>query len=390
MRVRYIDTFCNDTMHEQFNASLLLMCLFLFDKVEYRAHASSSKHILKLIEGRYTNTLVKKYIFVWNGTGRWDNLIKTIISTIQNIRILLCSKRSDLLIFNYNNLFSVRLFNAINRQMKRNVVIFCHGELELILPTPDSAGLLHRLLAKKARNFFANPKSVIGKTLYFAVMGDSIKENLTRILTPEQAKQIISVNHAYIFDSTSEPKSSKSDSTLHIGTVGVFNKLKGGGSLLKLAELLNLKNRNDIDLSITGRIYYDIDQLEAAGVNIPQNRGVEPLSRAEFNSRIDKLDYILFLYPKDSYKLIASGAIMDSIARCRPIISTNNDYFSYLSNKFGKFGLLLDSVEQMADYIEEKSFEIEQYNFTQLQVILSPYMMKEELQSELKRIQFIS
>ena len=73
------------------------------------------------------------------------------------------------------------------------------------------------------------------------------------------------------------------------------------------------------------------------------------LSRAEFETHIKGLDYILYLYPTDSYKFTASGAIMDALKMHKPILSLHNDFFDQLigNHPIGYMGNAVEDLEQI-------------------------------------------
>lgn len=63
------------------------------------------------------------------------------------------------------------------------------------------------------------------------------------------------------------------------------------------------------------------------------------------------LDYILLLYPADTYRLIASGAVLDCIRFRKPVLALATEYFRYLFDKFGRFGYLADSVDELTELL---------------------------------------
>ena len=67
--------------------------------------------------------------------------------------------------------------------------------------------------------------------------------------------------------------------------------------------------------------------------------------------QITQLDYILYLYPVNSYKLTASGAIMDALKLEKPILSLYNDFFNALL-KDNPIGYIKGSVEELAEVIK--------------------------------------
>lgn len=128
----YIDTFSYTTTHEMFNASLLSMCSIVFDNVTYLAGKDSSNNVTRIAEKHLRNNVDRRYCFVWKGNGRWNFLMRFVTGALQNFRFLLVSSKDVTLIFNYNNLFALRLLNWLNKYARRDVLVFCHGELEAL------------------------------------------------------------------------------------------------------------------------------------------------------------------------------------------------------------------------------------------------------------------
>lgn len=391
-RVRYIDTFCYRSMHEQFNMSLLLMLGFSFDKVECRA----GKFFISKIKSRFSNKDIQpiecRSVFIIRGNSRLALLLRYLISVVNSCRFLIFTPSDRVIVFNYNNLFAVRILNLLNKICHKKVVIFCHGEMELLLPVPAKAGWLHKVLSFLGSNFFLNVKTEIAKGLYFAVLGNVVKENLSTLLSANKTEHFIAVDHAYLFDKDIRDKSKPSKTGLYCGCAGVFNKTKGADQFLELVRKLKLNKCQDIHFSITGVIAYNTDILEEAGIDLPENKGCAPLTREEFDQRIDKLDFLLFLYPRLSYKMTASGAILDAINRGKPIIAIRNDYFEYLFQKYGSFGFLVDDIEEMVDLLNRLIVDKNLYpdiDFEEFRKKLSPEYMKDELRTSFSDIGYL-
>lgn len=391
-RVRYIDTFCYRSMHEQFNMSLLLMLGFSYDQIECRA----GKFFISKVKSRFSNKNIKPVectsVFIMPGNSRLALLLRYLISVVNSCRFLIFTPSDRVIVFNYNNLFAVRILNLLNKICHKKVVIFCHGEMELLLPVPVEAGWLHKVLSYLGSNFFLNAKIRIAKGLYFAVLGTIVKENLSTLLPANKTEHIIAVDHAYLFDNNIPDRCKPLKTELRCGCVGVFNKVKGGDQFLELARKLELNRRQDIRFSITGVITYNTDILEEAGIDLPENKGHAPLTREEFNQRIDELDFLLFLYPRLSYKMTASGAILDAINRGKPIIAIRNDYFEYLFRKYGSFGFLVDNMEEMADLLNHLAVDKNLYpdiDFEKFRKRLSPEYVKDELMDSFSDIGYL-
>jgi hypothetical protein len=159
-----------------------------------------------------------------------------------------------------------------------------------------------------------------------------------------------------------------------------------------LAKILKFKGIDNVNISVTGKIDFDISLLREAGIDLPSNDGESMVSIVELKNRINQLDFILYFYPIDTYKLTASGALFEAINRKRPIIAIRNEYFEYIFNKYGSIGYLVDTLDEMADIIYRISSGIENhvdYNFEQIQKLLSPNNLAIILEKQLREIGFI-
>ena len=128
-----------------------------------------------------------------------------------------------------------------------------------------------------------------------------------------------------------------------------MNKAKGINKYVDLYRLLPESAKNRFAFSIVGNIQTESSILE--DTDICYETGDVPLSRDEYDRRIQELDYILYFYSSDAYKITASGAIFDAINMRKPIIAIRNDYFQYLFDTYGEFGYLVDDIYQMREMI---------------------------------------
>lgn len=390
MKIRYIDTFSYKTAHLQINASLLVMLSKIGNEVIYYAGKSSMAEVYSLLAKSNVEVLnvQANSIFVCGGNNRLSLLMRYLISAFMNLILLVRSHKKDVIIYNFNNLFSLRLINAVNGIIKRKVLICCHGELELLSDAVNEGGGLAKCLRYLARDFFLKPRK-IQNNVYFMVLGDVILKNLRSYLTKEQLKKFISVDHPYIFiKQTQDTNKTKWAEGLHIGTVGAFSQIKGADLFVKIVS--EVKNPS-VHFSITGRIFYPMVLLQQLGVDTAIDADKKALSQKIYNERISRLDYILFLYSPNSYRITASGAVMDAINLKKPIIALKNDYFCYMFEKYGSFGCLFENIEDMTAFlsnqIQKESLQI--YNFEKIQDLMSPQYIARNLHCELKRIGFI-
>ncbi|MFH6994874.1 hypothetical protein [Flavobacterium sp. FlaQc-48] len=387
-KVLVVDTYSQKSLHEMFNASLFLMCSMIFKKVELRISKSSYENYLKIINRESPKNIEYNNVWVIAGNGRFSLLIRYLFSALQNIKYLIISPKDTVLVFPYNNLFSLRVLNFLNKFCKKKILVFCHGEMEGIVVDVEKTGFLHRLLLKLARDFFLNKKVKISEGLYFSVLGDALKQNISEIVDDGKALKFISVDHPYLFGGGI--KKIKDDAELRIATVGTINKTKGFFSFLEFAKKINSTIKEKVKISIVGSCTENSNLFNGSGIELSSNSSAL-LNRDDFNNRVNELDYILFFYPKNSYNITASGAIMDAINFEKPILALKNAYFQYVFKKYGSFGFLFENINDMVLKVEDLSNNksLPNIDFISLKNKFTPEALSTQLLNELFRIGFL-
>ena len=386
MKVKYIDTVCTNTQHIIFNASLLAMLGKFYPNITFYGEKNNMIEVLDVLDQNHINTssLRTKKILLPIASSGIRSFFVLIFSFFYNLYFIIFANKKTLLVFNYNNLIAVRSMNFINKLFNRNILIFCHGEMEFLISDIKQYGPLNSLLWKFAHHFFLNKNIQVHHKIKFVVMGEAILQHMRETVPDNIGKAFISVDHSYFFNNTHFPYSPSRQ--LKIGTVGVFSKIKGGDDFCKLYHLVE---KSKVRFSITGRIFYDMNIINSMDIDLPNNKGANAIDREELEKRIQELDIILFFYPKDSYKLIASGAIMDAISMKKPILAIKNSYFSYIFEKFGSFGFLVDSVEEMAKTIEILKKKDLAFDFDNIQKKMNIISISKQLKEQLTKMNLL-
>ncbi|MEZ0184332.1 hypothetical protein AB9T89_18970 [Flavobacterium oncorhynchi] len=387
-KVLIVDTYSQKSLHEMFNTSLILMLSMIFEKVDLRISKSSYENYLKIIDRKSPQNIKYKDVYVIEGSGRFKLLLRYLVSAFQNAKYLIISPKDTIIVFPYNNLFSIRMLNFLNKFFKKKILIFCHGEMEGIVIDVEKTGLLHRVLLKLSRNFFLNKNVKISDGIYFSVLGDVLKQNICKIIDTDKADKFLSVDHPYLFEIGK--KNIKQTSKLNIATVGTMNKTKGLLNFVKFANKINPLVKGKVNISVIGLVSENYNLFDGSCIELTPDNKVS-LSRNDFDNRVNDLDYILFFYPKDSYTITASGAIMDAINFEKPILALNNSYFQYIFSKYGAFGFLFDTVDEMVSKVEILSSTETTLNidFHSLKAKLTPKALSSQLLNELIRIDFL-
>ena len=353
--VKYINSYANKEHHEQFNA-ILLFALNSYFRVKMYSGKDSKNNMYRTLreKGYKIRNIDNQNLLVLKGKSGIPNFIRFLFSALYNLLILLCSKKNDILVYNFNNPLSLYSLNKVNSLLKREILIFCHGEMELLIN--NEGGFLAKILRWHLRYFFLKKRKLFIK---YCVLGDSIIENLKPIIK-EKIDDFISIDHPYLFEKRGIKEKSIS-SRISFATIGELNDFKGLDSYLKLLDKVDKENKNFL---VIGNVSHKLEEFEKRGVIVKGKDNF--IERKEFENLISDIDYALYFYTKDKYKITASGAVLDAINARKPIIALKNDYFSYLFGKYGQIGYLFESIEEMSNRIDllndnKKIFNFEKY-----------------------------
>jgi glycosyltransferase involved in cell wall biosynthesis len=352
----YIGTYAKWEMHQMIDVCFLHTCALVADKVVCYKDVTTLDYVKAMgREHGFNDRVVIKRIHIIRSKNRFLEFLGFLYAAILNIVLYLRNCRKDYIVYNYDNVFSLHVINFLNRIFSKKVVILCHDEMELLIT--NSGGGFAKLKRKLVRNFFGSNR--IEKNMEFVVLGESICKNLRNVLPESVHSHFHSIEHPYYFH-TIIPKE-QYNRPQNIGLVGVISESKGLNDFISFVNLvseLSLK----VDIKVIGRIsthqydkFFKDKQVDITWKYLP---------RDEMERRIAELDYILYFYPKDSYKLIASGAVFDAVCMNKPILAIRNDFFEHVLHSIGYPSLLVDDVEELADFVKQQkplSYDINQY-----------------------------
>jgi hypothetical protein len=345
MNVRIVDTFSKYHTHEAFNSALLSMCSSIFESIEYVCSSSTREAVKNMLynHGKLRDIDdVKFHDIQVLQFGKFDKLMKDRARLLQDSFYLLTARKNVLIIYSGGGYaFLLWWINILSYIFRRNVWIFCHGEIEtMLLKSPKykfyNIGMYYKQMLYKGFLKYGR----INKRMRCCVLGNSILDNLQPYLNRHNKKRFLSINHPVLFNNRKKEQHN-SNTSLKIGTVGGMNEEKGLSRLLHIAERL----KGVVTISVVGLIHDKIDYGKYSYINFISKDNKMSIPRETFDKEIDSLDYILFLYDINSYKFIASGALFDALIMGKPIISLHNDFFN-------------DTLKLPAGYLLDTSDEI--------------------------------
>lgn len=347
-RLVYVDTNSTGVFHKGFNSSSLLMFSLIYKKVEYYASESSAKNVLLDLNGEWPKNVVYHKIKINNPEDKKGKIIHHLLQIYYTFYLIIFSNNKQTLYFNYNPILILRQVNWLVKILKRKTIITLHSELEFLFNqnfhnlNKFSISSLKSL--QKENYLWAN-------SLYFCCLGEHIKKNSKNILSKNTWEKLLYFQHTWIFDNVDEKNKEKIDNKINIGFVGTIREEKW------LESIIYLKNKlgNDrFNFNAIGRIFCSPQILQNAKINFIEGANQHFVSDHLIKKELNKQDYIVFLYPKDSFKVTFSGSIFDAINSERCILALHNDCFDSLFKK-AKFGKLFNNIDQIIDFLHNNN-----------------------------------
>lgn len=350
-RITVIDTFSYNNFHTVFNASMLSIYSSIYDEINYYGQLSNYENIKKIITQDTFSKINFNRTTGIEKNGKYQLLAKYLYSAFTSLRSLYVNRNNGVVIFHNNNFILLYAFIFLAKRIKKvKIVIFCHGELGILTDLSNNGKLvrIERYILRKCLI-----QKYIPDNLNFIVLGDSILNEIQKQLPEKNKACFFSLDHPYLFTECCfhDMQCNSSFSVVKLGVIGLTNKSKGLNEFIELAKYIQ-QNRLPIQLIHIGEIIYDISILESLGVKVVKRINGE-LDRDSYIRNIKEVDYTLFLYPKESYKLTASGAIFEAINQNKPIISLNNSFFEYIFDKTDSIGYLYSDLETLKNKLIE-------------------------------------
>lgn len=372
----FIGAYAKNTLHQLYDTGLLHASSLCSDKVVCYKDKSTFTFI-KESEEKYNfgENIELRSIRAYAPHNKLLYVLGMLLSGLTSVFLLFKTKREDVVIYAYNNLFALHTLNLFNKFLHRKIVISCHGEMELLTNNVQgSIANIHRLILT---DFFKKRKA--DDNIRFLLLGDSMVKNIQPYVSSHNIRHFCSIECPCYMEDVQQVASSIKK-TIKIGVLGTLSPIKGLSEMISF--IVKLKEKGiDFDFSVIGGVsmgnkkYSEI--LEKYNVNIKGGS----LPRYLFEKEILNLDFVVFFYPRDSYKLIASGTLLDAIALNKPVIALKNDYFNYILKKTEHPSILCDNVDEMVDsFVEGRANDLYNMDFNSSKSLFSPVSISKQLQ----------
>lgn len=342
-KIIYVDNFSTKNFQEIFNVSSLKMMSDVFDEVVYYTSKSNKVATYGLFN-EVPKNIKYRFIPIIGFSNALGNVIRHIFPIITSLYVILRTKKKDVIYFNYNVLWAMPFINFLSKTLNKKVVLMCHGEMEYL-----TNGVKINVISDYFLKRFLSKSFKLSRSLYFCVLGEHIKKNLKILLPQHVSDKFLFFNHSHVFKTIAQ-KNKIISSEVNIGLVGTVRSNKWLSSIIELGQ--KIKDSPHINFTAIGRVYCDVQTLHDVGINIVNESDSRFLSRNEMDNAISKLDYVVFLYPKESYKFTASGALFDAIDQEKQILALKNDYFNSIFKHCPQIGKLFNNIEELSNYIK--------------------------------------
>lgn len=330
----------------------------------------------------------KKINVIGHGKSKLKSVMHFLKSMYQNIKFIILSRKDDKLLYLSVNPIGLFIMKIINKILNREVYMVCHSELEFLIAENDK--YLSNIYKKIARVYRYSFNKIKNDNIKYIILGESIKKNLLKESKNINKKNLIVIDHPYEYKKLDNEDMDINKDVISIGCVGIGSIAKGTENIFKIAEFFKEEIENKkIKMSIIGKITDEVKVF--ANKYVEYLNDGDMLPRGEYEKKIKELDYILYFYPKDSYKLIASGAFFDAVSLEKPIIAIENDFFRYYFDKLGDIGDLGNNVDEMKEKIKDilkddkKRYEIQIKNLKKAKESLSILNIVNQLMKQIKK-----
>ncbi|MDE1192048.1 MAG: glycosyltransferase [Arachidicoccus sp.] len=295
---------------------------------------------------------VENTLFYKNGSGVFSKFIQFIYQRVYKdgfffIRLFRkIDPKEDVLFITHMHPITFFFFKLIKIFFpKIKVLIVLHGDADSVLTRnkhnlPVSFwGIIYMLGFKiKQANCYYILLSKLGLKLL------SEKKILLK-------KEMLDIPHPYFYTNRT-PASIDLKQKINIGYIGSLTNRKNGQLFIDIAN--KIKQSSAAEHYIFSQIG-SIDQNFLLLLNenikvVKKENGY--IDRNLFQIKIAEIDYAIFLFPNDEFRIRVSGAFYDAVEFCKPLIVLKSDYFDSIFEEAGNIGYVCNSTSNIVDLLQ--------------------------------------
>lgn len=320
-----------------------MMIADMYEKVVYIADSSACNNMQNILNK--CNVVLDNVDFQPQNIKEWSFKPNSVCDLVNAFRIAYLNnkfyrrapKNADIFYNNFRHFTA--LFNQWFSFGKKNVTYMCHAEMELLV-SADGAGWFANIFKYYLRFLFNVLR--LNKQTKFILLSTDMAEMFKSYIFAKNRDRIFGMDHCYIRPISESVGDTVLFEGIKIGLPGAVSPSRGITSLKKLVPMVNNPSVRFYAISTLSEHILSDNFVEL-------NKSGERLPFDLYNSYVKQMDAYLMMYKLGSYKMTASGALLEAIWNEKPVFALRNVYFEYMFKKFGDLGYLADSIEELAD-----------------------------------------
>jgi len=339
---------CMGFEHAEVNASLLETIIIAFPgkRVLFIGDGEHIKLISKILKTNFGGRIQYKPVNIFSRKASFFVKFKKEIIFHKRIFNIAINNKTDRIIFSSTTglgLVAIKILQQYYNKIK--CIVIPHAILAYISKSKQKFSCFEKF--RLFRSIFT-----LGNTnrIHYLVLGEFIKSNLILEL-PKMEKYISSINTPYRYKKANDDNNIfLNRKSIQFGFLGVAHSKKGFDLFVKIAkELGETRTKYKPEFILIGKI---VDE-ERKKYNYINNyikvtsKNNNYLKYEEYNASVSNIDYAVFPYKNDAYRLRTSAAFFDALSFAKPIIVLQNPLFEYYFSFLGDIGYLCSSYKEM-------------------------------------------
>jgi glycosyltransferase involved in cell wall biosynthesis len=358
--ITVLELYVHGLEHVPINSEILELASTAFPHscLSFRGEKSHLNGIQDFIDGRLRQSIEFELVEIPSRKAR--PLIRLIYLLKNSIRLIKCLMNQPGIIVvacatsSELNYFSIL---SILRMIRSPILAVLHSSANEVTGYRSRNPLTRKLQMRSSLEQFCR----LGNSCI--VLEKSICANLVKEL-PSLKHRIFTLPHPVAAPVNVEcTENDTARSPVFFGFLGVSSKDKGFDRFCEAAKDVKLKYPGKALFHTIGKLATDSGDIDTSFLDLKPLENF--LDRAQYEEQLKRLDYCIFPYKADSYRLTASGAILDAVAWLKPVICSKTALTESLFKEYGDIGYMYDLNSSLTDTLLEVILEQNERRYAQ-------------------------
>lgn len=349
-KIFVVDRLVIGNNHVVFNSGFLsiLEKIYPNDSIEFYSEETHSQILKEKLGGdaqKISFQTYKELTLPNNGLKKIFPWLRKKIKDLYFIRSIFkkIEDSADSIFFTTLSITSMFYANLLAKGANISIYFIIHGEVEFLFNSQL------RKFDRVKKFIYLKFIQHLSPNVKLIVLSELVKESL--INTGFVAKEKILLMRHPIMNRTDEGV--RLNDKIIFGHIGTAMKKKSSELFFKIAQNFKYKYPYITFLQI-GKIEADLRSVIGLKTDVDFiSINNESISQDIYENNIRHIDYTIFTFDKENYVYRDSGAVMDAIAYCKPLIVLKQNFFDFLFEQGGNIGFMCDNFDQMIMVIEK-------------------------------------